>query len=381
MRLAAIDTSTELGSVALFEGLALVAEDSARVSNAHGESLMPMLSALFARHGWAPGDVRRWAVGVGPGSFTGVRVAVATAKGIAIGTGAELVGVTSLDALAHGLSGMAEGRAVVSVVGAGKAEVFVGASHPPRAARPRAVPASRSRRRRSTSRPGCDWRRARPPRPMPGSSSSARRPSRSTGSTLGGDVVLEGRRASRSAAGHGDRAHRARSIRGRCGRAGAGLRSASGDHVAQERSEEVRVATWNVNGIRAREAQFVEWVRRDEPDVVCLQEIKATPEQLGETLTLPPRILELLARRSQRIQRRLDPSAQGRGGPEAPVQPPRVRRRVPRRPGQARGRGHRRERLCPERRQRLRGEAQVPRGHGELCRRGPCVRRPPDPLR
>ncbi len=50
----------------------------------------------------------------------------------------------------------------------------------------------------------------------------------------------------------------------------------------------MRIATWNVNGIRAREAQFVEWVRRDVPDVVCLQEIKATPEQLGETLTLLP---------------------------------------------------------------------------------------------
>ncbi|MGD0675517.1 MAG: exodeoxyribonuclease III [Polyangiaceae bacterium] len=48
------------------------------------------------------------------------------------------------------------------------------------------------------------------------------------------------------------------------------------------------MATWNVNGIRARESQFVEWVHRDQPDVVCLQEIKATPEQLGETLTLLP---------------------------------------------------------------------------------------------
>ena len=51
----------------------------------------------------------------------------------------------------------------------------------------------------------------------------------------------------------------------------------------------VKVATWNVNGIRARESQFVEWVpRRDRPDVVCLQELKATPEQLGESLTLLP---------------------------------------------------------------------------------------------
>jgi exodeoxyribonuclease-3 len=50
----------------------------------------------------------------------------------------------------------------------------------------------------------------------------------------------------------------------------------------------VKIATWNVNGIRAREAQFVEWVNRDTPDIVCLQEIKATAEQLGETLTLLP---------------------------------------------------------------------------------------------
>jgi exodeoxyribonuclease-3 len=40
------------------------------------------------------------------------------------------------------------------------------------------------------------------------------------------------------------------------------------------------VATWNVNGIRAREAQFLEWVAADAPDVICLQEIKATPSQL-----------------------------------------------------------------------------------------------------
>jgi exodeoxyribonuclease III len=50
----------------------------------------------------------------------------------------------------------------------------------------------------------------------------------------------------------------------------------------------LKVGTWNVNGIRARETQFVDWVRSDGPDVVCLQEIKATPEQLGETLTMLP---------------------------------------------------------------------------------------------
>ncbi len=50
----------------------------------------------------------------------------------------------------------------------------------------------------------------------------------------------------------------------------------------------MKVGTWNVNGIRARRAQFVDWVERDRPDVVCLQEIKATEEQVGEALTMLP---------------------------------------------------------------------------------------------
>ena len=123
MRLAAIDTSTALGSIALFEDGVLVAEESQRVSNAHGESLMPMVSALFDRVGWCAADVARWGVGIGPGSFTGVRIAVATAKGIALATRAELVGVTSLDALAEGLG--TGGELVVSTVSAGKGELYV----------------------------------------------------------------------------------------------------------------------------------------------------------------------------------------------------------------------------------------------------------------
>src|SRR5512144_2797648 len=48
----------------------------------------------------------------------------------------------------------------------------------------------------------------------------------------------------------------------------------------------MKIATWNVNGIRAREAQLCEWVERDRPDVVCLQEIKARPDQVPERCKL-----------------------------------------------------------------------------------------------
>jgi exodeoxyribonuclease-3 len=46
----------------------------------------------------------------------------------------------------------------------------------------------------------------------------------------------------------------------------------------------LKVATWNVNGVRAREAQLVEWIARDRPDVLCLQEIKAAVEQVPVSL-------------------------------------------------------------------------------------------------
>lgn len=46
----------------------------------------------------------------------------------------------------------------------------------------------------------------------------------------------------------------------------------------------MKIATWNVNGIRARQTQFLEWVKRDHPDIICLQEIKAAPTQVPELL-------------------------------------------------------------------------------------------------
>lgn len=123
-KLAAIDTSTALGTVALFERGELVIEAEQRVSNAHGEALLPLMDAVFARAGWAPKDVARWAVGIGPGSFTGVRVGVALAKGIQIATGAEIVGVTSLDAITAACDAE-DADAIVAVLSAMRGEVFV----------------------------------------------------------------------------------------------------------------------------------------------------------------------------------------------------------------------------------------------------------------
>ncbi|HRG98560.1 MAG TPA: tRNA (adenosine(37)-N6)-threonylcarbamoyltransferase complex dimerization subunit type 1 TsaB [Polyangiaceae bacterium] len=123
--LVALDTATALGSLALFEDGVLVHEESRRVSNAHGESLLPMLARALEARGLGPRDVHTWAVDVGPGSFTGVRIGVATVMGVTLATGAQVLAVSSLDALLEAAGPAPDADAAVAVLASVPGEVFV----------------------------------------------------------------------------------------------------------------------------------------------------------------------------------------------------------------------------------------------------------------
>jgi tRNA threonylcarbamoyladenosine biosynthesis protein TsaB len=112
--------------------LAVVARDTGL---AHGAELLSLIDECLAAAGARLEDVRCIAVGIGPGSFTGLRVALATAKGLALGGGVTLVGVSTLEALAATVlpgwcgaepppDGVAPGTLVASCLDARKGEVY-----------------------------------------------------------------------------------------------------------------------------------------------------------------------------------------------------------------------------------------------------------------
>ncbi len=99
-RTLALETSGLSGSVAACEGNRLLAECELARGQRSAQSLAPALHKLLAEVGWQPRDVQRVAVTVGPGSFTGLRVGVTTAKTFAYAVGAEVVGIDTLEVIA-----------------------------------------------------------------------------------------------------------------------------------------------------------------------------------------------------------------------------------------------------------------------------------------
>ena len=99
MKILVIDTSGPVCGVAVMDGEKVYSEFTAQNKNTHSASLMPMIQAALNAAGTGMKDLDAVAAVTGPGSFTGVRIGVATAKGLAHGAGLPCIPVDALEAL------------------------------------------------------------------------------------------------------------------------------------------------------------------------------------------------------------------------------------------------------------------------------------------
>ncbi|HVY19202.1 MAG TPA: tRNA (adenosine(37)-N6)-threonylcarbamoyltransferase complex dimerization subunit type 1 TsaB [Bauldia sp.] len=119
MRLLAIDTALEACSVGVIDGERIVVR-SANVGRGHAEILMGQVDEAMREAGLAFADLDRIAVTVGPGSFTGLRVGIAAARGFALAAGKPAVGIGTLAIHAAAVAG----KPVLATLTAGRGEIY-----------------------------------------------------------------------------------------------------------------------------------------------------------------------------------------------------------------------------------------------------------------
>lgn len=142
-RIASLDTATRWGSVALLEGMAeqepvVVAEAGILARDSLASHVLALLDRLLAEAAWSRSSVDAWVVTRGPGSFTGLRVGLGTARGLALASGRPALGVGTLEAMAEALGAAESDR--VPLLDAGRGEVY-GARYDPASSPPRELEA------------------------------------------------------------------------------------------------------------------------------------------------------------------------------------------------------------------------------------------------
>lgn len=110
MKYLVLEGSAAAASCALLEDQKVLGEFFVNIPQTHSQTLLPMAESLLKTCGTAPGELDFFAVTRGPGSFTGLRIAIAAAKGLAMAAGKPCVGVSTLEGLARNLAGF-EGTA------------------------------------------------------------------------------------------------------------------------------------------------------------------------------------------------------------------------------------------------------------------------------
>jgi tRNA threonylcarbamoyladenosine biosynthesis protein TsaB len=126
MTLLAIDTGQAACSVALWCDGAIVAHRWLPMPKGHAEALVPMIEEVQSEAGFAFADLDALAVTVGPGTFTGLRVGMATARGVAVAADKPLIGVTTLEAITWpARQGAADGTAIAATFDARRNEIYL----------------------------------------------------------------------------------------------------------------------------------------------------------------------------------------------------------------------------------------------------------------
>src|SRR6267142_7270040 len=125
MRVIAFDTTTRAGSVALIVDGRVIEERAGDASRSHAERLPAEIIALADTHHVAWPDVDLYAVASGPGSFTGLRIGIATVQGLAFVHNRRIVGIPALEALAHaGSVDLGAGVLIAAWMDAHRRDVF-----------------------------------------------------------------------------------------------------------------------------------------------------------------------------------------------------------------------------------------------------------------
>lgn len=127
-----IDTSGPVCAAGIYESGkdALVAQKSEMLGKGHAERLIPMIDEVLSDAGLTLKDMTRIGVTIGPGSFTGIRVGVAAARGFALSLGIPAVGVTTLQVVAEQVLEIDPPAPVLAAIDAGRAEIFAQAFLP-----------------------------------------------------------------------------------------------------------------------------------------------------------------------------------------------------------------------------------------------------------
>lgn len=123
----AIDSSSLVASVAIVSEDTILAEYTINLKKTHSQTLLPMIDEIFNMTGIDKKEIKAIAITSGPGSFTGLRIGAATAKGLALALGLDIVSIPTVDAMAYNYNHC--NKLICPIMDARRNQVYTGLYH------------------------------------------------------------------------------------------------------------------------------------------------------------------------------------------------------------------------------------------------------------